>query len=483
MTTTEESTHDVVIVGSGAGGGAAAWALSSHGIKVLLLEAGPAYDPLKDYRLERDDWELTGFPFKPGSKGKHSFAKLQPLEDRWQGLRNWNQHASIQVTGKRRIVSAYHHVRGVGGSTLHFTGEAHRMHPAAMQMQSRFGVAADWPLDYEELEPWYCKAEQLIGVAGPTTDTRRPRSKPCPLPPHKPSYASRKIGEGCSKLGLGWESNPVAALSAPYDDRPACNYCANCTRGCPRLDKGSVDITFVKKALDSGNCTLRTETTVTRVEPGPKNRVAAVHYVDATGRKHRTSARAVVIACGAVETPRLLLLSKNRHAPDGLANESGQVGRNFMETLFWSSSGLHPERLGSHRGHPSDSICWDYNAPDAIPGVIGGCRFSPGMAEAELNGPARYAQRVVPGWGKAHKARLREVFGKVLTIGAIGENLPNPGSRVDLDPTEKDASGLSVARIHSHLDETELLRDHGPGVRQETDPHMHWVLAPLCRRN
>jgi len=458
MTAQAGSEHDVVIVGSGAGGGALAWALSRHGIRVLLLEAGPEYDPHTDYRLADNDWELTGFPFKPGSQGKHSFAPLQRLEPRWDGLRTWSKLLGKGVTGDRRTASAYNHVRGVGGSTLHFTGEAHRLHPAAMKMRSRFGVAADWPLEYAELEPYYLEAERLIGVAGPAKDTVRTRSAPYPLPPHPLSYASQRLQQGCRKLGLDWGPNPIAALSAPYDWRPPCNYCANCNRGCPRLDKGSVDITFIRKARASGFCTVWPETMVTRVEAGTGDRVAAVHYLDTDGNAHRLKARAIVIACGAVDTPRLLLLSENHHAPDGLANDSGQVGRHFMETVFWVSTGLHPEPLGSHRGHPSDAICWDFNAPDAIPGVIGGCRFTPTAGEADLTGPANYAYRVAGGWGKSGKDALRKAFGRALSIGAIGENLPNTGSFVDLDPDEKDAAGLPVARIHSHLDATECRR-------------------------
>ncbi len=453
-----EMPHDVIIIGSGAGGGAAAWALARRNIKVLVLEAGPAYDPLQDYRLHQNNWEQTGFPEKPGSRGRHSFAPLQKLEERWQGLRSWNRNYGMTVEGDRRTVAGYHHVRGVGGSTLHFTGEAHRLNPAAMKMRSRFGVAADWPFDYDELEPYYCEAERVVGVAGPAEDTLRRRSEPYPLPAHAPGYASRQLGKGFRKLGLNWVANPVAALSESYDGRPACNYCSGCTYGCPRLDKGSVDVTFIRKALATGHCTLQSSCTVTRVEPGPGDRVSAVHYLDDKGRAHKVSARAVVIACGAVETPRLLLLSENGHAPDGLANESGQVGRHFMETVSWVSNGLHPEPLGSHRGLPSDSICWDYNAPDAIPDVIGGCRFTPGVAESELLGPVHYAQRVAPGWGRAHKAAMRETFGQVLSVGAIGESLPNPGSYIDIDPVETDAAGLSLARIHSRLQDTELHR-------------------------
>jgi choline dehydrogenase-like flavoprotein len=452
------SSHDVVIVGSGAGGAAAAYGLARRGVNVLVLEAGPAYDPAADYRLHRPDWEGSRFPAKVPTARRQTVAPLQALDPSRKHLRSWSQVLGPLNPSETRASWGYHHVVGLGGTTLHFTGEAHRLHPAAMKMRTRFGVAADWPVEYAELEPFYLEAERVVGVAGPAEDRLRPRSAPYPLPPHPHSYASRKLGEGVRRLGLSWTPNPYAALSQPYDGRPGCNYCGNCNRGCPRLDKGSVDITFLAKARASGKCAIRTEARVTRIEAGTRDRVAHVEYADAGGRMQRVAARAVVLACGAVETPRLLLVSTGKHAPDGLANESGQVGRNFMETLFWISSGLHPEPLGSHRGLPSDAICWDYNAPDAIPGVIGGCRFTPGMAEADLVGPIAYATRVVDGWGRSHKRDMRSAFGRVLSVVAIGESLPGVRSLVDLDPNAKDAAGVPLARIHSHLDEREIKR-------------------------
>jgi choline dehydrogenase-like flavoprotein len=217
-------------------------------------------------------------------------------------------------------------------------------------------------------------------------------------------------------------------------------------------------VTFIRKARASGYCSVLTGASVTRIEAGADDRVRGVHYRDSKGNEQFLKTPQLVVSCGAVETPRLLLASSSVHAPDGLANESGLVGRNFMETLAWISSGLHPERLGSFRGLPADSICWDYNAPDSIDGVIGGCRFSTGVAEAGLNGPSAYAQRVVGGWGLAHKKAMREQFGRVLTVGSIGESLPNAGSFVDLDPEAKDSNGVPLARIHSHLEESEIKR-------------------------
>jgi choline dehydrogenase-like flavoprotein len=453
-----QTSYDAVVIGAGAGGGAATLALCNRKLRVLVLEAGPAYDPERDYHLSRNDWEQDSFPYQRGSRGQHTFAPLQQLDERWDDLRSWNRVIGRTNTTGQRMKDGYHHVRGVGGSTLHFTGEAHRLNPQAMRMYSRFGVAADWPLDYAALEPFYCEAERIVGVAGPARDTVRWGSEPYPLPAHELSYASRKLADGCKQLGLNWVPNAMAALSQPYDGRPGCNYCGNCNRGCPRRDKGSVDVTFMHKALASGYCTLQTGCQVTRIQAGPSDRVTGVHFIDGDGKQQEATGNCVIVACGAVETPRLLLASSGKHAPDGLATESGQVGKNFMETLSWTSSGLHPEPLASYRGLPSDSICWDYNAPDAVPGIIGGSRFSTSVAEADLLGPVNYAKRVVGGWGQAHKQQMREEFGRVLTIGAIGESLPNAQSFIDLDPNETDDAGTPLARIHSYLDENELIR-------------------------
>jgi len=453
-----QADFDVVIIGSGAGGGASAWALSRYGIRVLVLEAGPAYNPTADYQLNQTQWEQSRFPDKAPRQGRYTFGPLQELEPQWQTLRSWNLASGPNNPLDQRLSGRYHHVRGLGGTTLHFTGEAHRLHPAALKMRSRFGVAADWPLDYAELEPFYCEAERIVGVAGPQENPIRVRSEPYPLPAHPLSYASSKIAAGCGKLGFTWVPNSVAALSAPYDGRPGCNYCAGCNRGCPRRDKGSVDVTFIRKALTSGYCTVKTGCQVLQVEAGPSDKITSVHYVDDKGATQTVSGGVVIVACGAVETPRLLLASANRYAPDGVGNESGQVGRHFMETLTWISCGLHGERLDSFRGLPSDGVCWDFNAPDAIPGVIGGCCFSPGTAEADLIGPINYAQRVVPGWGRQHKAEMRRVFGRVLSVKAIGEFLPNENSFIDLDPNERDEFGIALARINSYLGDMELRR-------------------------
>jgi len=424
--------YDVIIIGSGAGGGACLWALTQKNIRVLMLEAGPAYDYERDYRLHRADWETDEFPARVPVSGRQTYADFQTLKDKWDGLRSWSEQHGRLHSSTRRQPFAYHHVVGLGGSTLHYSGEAHRLNPAAMQMRTRFDVAADWPIGYADLEPYYLQAEQLLGVAGPKQNVRRWRSEPYPLPAHALNYSSRKVKQGCERLGLELVPNPVAILSRPHDGRPGCNYCNNCYRGCPRADKGSVDVTFIRQARRTGNCTIRTNAGVTGIETGDDDRVSAVRYLDKDGKEMRACASAIVVACGAVETPRLLLNSTDTNAENGLANESGQVGRNFMETIAWRSSALHSEPLGSHRGIPADATCWDFNDPDAIEDVIGGCRFTTSVGESGLVGPINYAKRIAGGWGRQHKQRMRDTFGH--------------------------EHGLSRAHIHSQLDDMALGR-------------------------
>lgn len=447
-----EPAWDAVVVGSGAGGAAATWGLCQRGLKVLLLEAGPRFDPARDYPLTSSEWDVREFPMTPASQGRVTFAPGQELGKEEPLLRSWNRVSGRLFPEAIRRMGVYSHVRALGGSTLHFTGESHRLHPAAFQMRSRFGVAADWPLSYADLEPYYCRVEELVGVAGPLDQGARWRSRPFPQAAHPLCWASQTLGRGAKALGLGWQANSRAALSAPMGDRPACNYCGACQKGCPRGDKGSADVTFIPAALASGRCQIRFGNPVVRIEAGRNDRIAAVLVGRADGTLERIVTPMLVLALGAVETPRLLLAS------DNLGNDSGQIGRNFMETVGVTVSALHPEPQHGRRGLPSDAICWDFNAPDAIPGVAGGCRLYNATGEVGVAGLWTHAQRAVPGWGRQHRHAMRQAFGHAVTVGAIGESLPNDGSHVTLDPQQRDAFGIPLARIAAGLEPAEVAR-------------------------
>lgn len=450
--------YDAVVIGAGAGGAAAAWRLCDHGLHVLLLEAGPRFAPAQDYKLHQPDWERQGFPVRPGSQGAVSFGEFSLLDANEKDLRSWNRVTGPLVRGARReTMGGYVHVRGVGGSTLHFTGESHRLHPAALRLKTQHGAGFDWPLGYDELEPYYVLCEQLIGVAGPDAQGDRWRSAPFPLPPHPFSPASQRLADAGKRLGMHWQANSRAALSRPYDGRPACNYCANCQRGCPIGDKGSADVTFIRRAERSGKLTIKPDSQVTHIETSKAGKIVALTYVE-SGQTHRQETPLLIIAAGAVQTPRLLLANASAAHPTGLANSSGTVGRNFMETLFWSSTGLLPGLAQSHAGLPADAICWDFNAPDSIEGITGGCRFYSNVHEAGFVGPIAYANRAIAGFGHRLKSTLRSTFGSAISVGAIGEFLPNADSFITLDATQRDSYGVPLPKIHSVLGEENTRR-------------------------
>jgi choline dehydrogenase-like flavoprotein len=190
---------------------------------------------------------------------------------------------------------------------------------------------------------------------------------------------------------------------------------------------------------------VRPNSPVLRIEAGPDDRIAAVVLAGPNGSLERITTPNLILAAGAVETPRLLLAS------DGLANESGEVGRNFMDTVEVMVGALHPDPQFGRRGLPDDAICWDFNAPDAIPGVIGGCRLYNACAETEERGLAGFAVRAVPGWGDEHAQLVRRLWGHQIAVGAVGESLPNDKSRVELDPDQRDQYGIPLPRISAYL--------------------------------
>jgi len=442
---------DVLIAGAGAGGAAAAWALARRGATVVLIDAGPGFDPA-DYKNSVDDWETQWFPIRPGSQGHHEVVAGQPLFEKWSEIRNISAPRQRMSTATQRKSRGYSHIRGIGGTTLHFTGWMHRLRPQAFEMNTRFGVAADWPVKYDELERYYALAEYMVGVAGPDQVAGRPRSAPFPTPAHPASMLSQAIARGAEKVGLSMVQNPVAAPSQAWLGRPPCNYCGCCHKGCERGDKGSADLTFVVPAKATGKCGVFPRHTLVELQRGDNDQITGATILDAAGDRHTITASNYVLAAGAVETPRLLL------ATDGLGNESGEVGKNFMETVGSGSTGMLPEQIGSHRGYPEDSICWDINAPDAIDGIPGGAVICPTVVSSDYHGPARYATKLAEGIGSDFKRKLAEDFGKAAGITVICENLPNPRSYVDLSPNQIDYTGLPIARIHSFLPDLEIER-------------------------
>lgn len=445
---------DVVVIGSGAGGAAVAWRLVSEGAQVLLLEAGPRFDPATDYALTDPDWERHRFPEKPGSMATILFDDLGPVPEADDLPRSENVVWGALTSGAQRKAAGQGvaHVQAFGGTTLRFVGEAHRLHPDAFRLQSLTGQGADWPLTYQDLESYYALCENLIGVAGPISDSS---AAPFPLPPHPLSPGAERLAAAGARLGQSWQANSRSALSVPYDDRPACNYCGNCSRGCPIGDKGSADVTFLRHAERTGRLQVLTDCQATRIETGPNGNATAVYCVIA-GQQHRIETPILVLACGAVQTPRLLLASASTEHPNGLANGSDQVGRNFLETLFWNATGLAPNLKNSHMGLPADAVCWDYAKPTSGLHVAGGYRLSHATQEIGFVGPIAYGTRLIPGSGAQFQARLRQAFGSAVTVAAMGETIGDPRSALRLSADQSDAAGMPLPVLSSVLTENSL---------------------------
>lgn len=264
--------------------------------------------------------------------------------------------------------------------------------------------------------------------------------------------ASRTIKCGTDKLGLHLVREPLAIPTQDWDGRPACVSAGTCALGCKISAKSSIDVTYIPKAERTKRVQIRTECMVREVTVGPDGRAHSVIYFDDDGQEKEISARVIVVAGNAVETARLLLLSKSRSFPDGLANSSGLVGKRFMEHLSVFAYGTFPERLDPWRGVPTGGIIQDFYATNAKNGFVRGCTIS---VENDNQWPLATAN-TIPGWGHEHKARMKEIFGHRVGLASDGEQLPDERNQITLDPAVKDSYGLPVPLITATYFQNEL---------------------------
>ena len=237
----------------------------------------------------------------------------------------------------------------MGGTTWHWLGTALRFVPDDFRLRSRFGVGIDWPISYDDLEPWYCEAERELGVAGdPNADLNAPRSQPYPLPPIPLSYADQRTAAALKGSAHSVQPTPQARNSERYDNRPACCGSASCIPICPVQAKYDAT-THVARAERAG-AQVVAEAVVTRVEVGADGRVTALIVKRPDGSEDRATGKVFVIAAHGIETPKLLLQSRTDRLPAGVANSSDQVGRNLMDHPAQLNWALAAEPLGAHRG-------------------------------------------------------------------------------------------------------------------------------------
>jgi choline dehydrogenase-like flavoprotein len=446
---------DVLVVGAGAGGAVAAWALTARGVRVRLLETGPRFDP-SQFRTHDQDWEVVPSPLDEVTLApeRHSYesAPGELLDPDFAHLAS-HTPTLVSRTFERRLPFLWSRSIGVGGTTLHYQGEAHRFPAHAFRMRSERGVAADWPLEYDELAPYYERVERLLDVAGEPGNPFKPERDAFPHPAHPLSMASRHVAEGARRLGWQQLPNTLAVLQEPRPGRAACHYCNGCIRGCMVGAKSSVDVAVLPEAERSGRLEIETGFHAARLEHDANGRITGVLGHAASGREQRHRARAVILAAGAIETPRLLLNSTSQAHPTGIGNGHDLVGRYLMESLYLRRGVVFDRPLQSWLGLPIDSRIWDGNGAaspsDPSPGIV------LGQFAGFFEGPAGFAREGVPGFGLAHREEMARRFGAGLELFGIAEQLPRAENRVTLSE-ETDRFGAPLARVETRLDRTDL---------------------------
>jgi len=436
---------DVCVVGSGPAGSLVAHRLAKRGHEVVVLEAGECFD--RADRLERMERSI-----RPGH-GPLSVWDMGGPRDAYSS------------PGDRHYPLNQARVKGVGGSTLHWQGMVMRLHESDFEVRSREGVSRDWPIDYEDLRPYYAAAEDALSVSGDADNPfAPPREERFPLPGFPPSYSDSLFAEACERLGVAMHSVPNARNSEARDGESACVGYGTCDPVCPSGAK--YDATRHVAKAEAAGVRVLDRVPVQRLEHDRTGeRVEAAVYATPDGDTHRQRARAFVVACGGIETPRLLLLSRSETYPDGLANSSGAVGRYFMDHLFVGTGGTLDRRTRqNHVGFLTSECHQFYDDPtrgtegtdgavpaaDADPSDLGPIKLEffnyagPSPVETALGSEE---------WGDDLLDSLRESYGNGIAMGGLVGQLPRRENYVALDPSTTDDHGNPVPEIHWSLDD------------------------------
>lgn len=425
---------DFLVIGAGAAGGVMAKELSTAGFRVVVLEQG-SYLTERDYR--HDEIRYTYLP------GLTNDPKIQPIRYR----RNESEPA--------KPIKAIEYGRQVGGGSVHFTANYWRFHESDFEERSQFGDVpganlADWPIRYADLEPYYTKAEYDLGISGlaGSNPFDGPRSKPYPLPPMPVKSSGVLFDRGAKKLGLHPFPAPVAIISQSYQGRAACVHCGFCESfGCEMRAKSSTLVSVIPVAEKTGRCEIRPNSYVRKIETDSRGRVTGAVYFDAHRREIFQRAKSVVLCANGAETARLLLLSKSKRFPRGLANSSGLVGTHLMWDLGGEALGLFEHPLNEYKSIQATRVLHDFYRADPRRGFYGG-----GGIDARFDYyPAGFALHALPPdapkWGAGYKKILGEYFNHTMTVLGHTSSLPQMRNSISLDPDLKDAWGLPAMRV------------------------------------
>src|ERR1041385_7376318 len=447
---------DVVVIGSGAGGGTAVKVLTDLGISVALLEAGPMLNPAKDFKEHV-------LPYQVDHRGAGPHAEM------YFGRQQWGYFAAPngywEIPGEPYTVASGNQFRWfrsriIGGRTNHYGRISLRF--SDYDFQPEDGLSDPWPVTYQEMSPWYDKAEGFIGITG-TKEGLRTAPDGNFLPPVAPRVHESLIQKSCQKLNIPCIPSRMAMLTKPLNGRAACHYCGQCGRGCQTASAFSSSQAMIFPAMKTGRLTILTGAMARELIADGTGKVTAVSYVDKASRTEKqVRCKAVVVAASACESARLLLNSKSPRWSNGIGNSSGVVGRYLTDTVGYSMSGFVPALTNLPR-HNSDGIggmhvyvpWWLYddkkkNFPRGYHIEIGG-GFDMPMLGTFAGQCARHE-----GYGKKLKDAIRYEYGAFVNFAGRGEMIPNAQSFCDIDPQKVDSFGIPVLRFHFGWSEHEI---------------------------
>lgn len=433
--------YDVVVVGSGAGGATAAYVLAGHGLNVLMLEAGQMLDPARDFNTHT-------WPYDLRFRGRG-----RPGE--YNGLWKINEYTAHLYTNPRKDTylsdPEFHwtRLRAVGGRTNTWGRACFRHGPMDFKTRSMQGFGEDWPLSYEDLAPYYDRAERLVGVVGARDNYHNmPDGLYCG-PPHNLRCNEIKIKNRLAGIGVPVLAERTAVLSVNYDGRPQCHYCGACGNGCDSRSRFSSLDVIIPKLQARKNFTLRTHAVAHQVLVDNNGNARGVSYFDARTRRHyEVAARAVVLAASTVESGRIMLNSQSRFHPRGIGNSSGLIGHYLMDsTKSGAVTGIVPEFRNRPRENEDGAGGSHITIPrfnyDRKNNYHGGYFLLIG------NGFGRGPSRAGAGFGQSLKQQIREDYGSVVSLRGYGERLPDYDNYFEIDPDNRDEYGIPKVRFHA----------------------------------
>ncbi|HET7375031.1 MAG TPA: GMC family oxidoreductase [Gemmatimonadaceae bacterium] len=443
--------YDVCIIGSGAGGGMAAYALTQAGARVVMLEAGPRWFASRDSKMLIPSYAT---PHRGAAIHGRPFGEFDACDGGWE----IDGEPYTRAPGTE---FSWWRARMLGGRTNHWGRISLRFGPDDFRGKSIDGLGDDWPIGYDDVKPYYDRVDRLIGLYG-SNEGLRNHPDGIFMPPPKPRCHELLVKKAADKLNITCIPARLSIITKPLNGRQACHYCGQCNRGCQVKANFSSPDVLIAPALQTGKLALLTNAMAREVTLGPDGLANGVSYIDKNTRTdEHVRARIVVLAASACETARLLLNSRSSRFPNGLANSSGTVGKYLTDTTGNSVAGFIPAMVNpiphNHDGVGGMHVYmpwWMDNKKLDFPRgyhieVWGGT----GQPSAGfMGGIQRYNGG---GYGAQLKADYRKYYGATIGFDGRGEMIPNENSYCEIDPTTVDRYGIPVLRFHWKFDDHE----------------------------